>query len=94
MAKAATKPEKKVKRPTALKRDMQNEKRHERNKAFKSQVKTAIRSLKETEGSKNEELLKEKLSTVYSLMDKGVKRGVFKPNKASRTKSRLSGLSK
>lgn len=30
------------------------------------------------------------LSTLYSLMDKGVKRGVYKKNKASRSKLRIS----
>lgn len=88
MAKEEVK-EKKVKLPTALKRDIQHEKRRERNKAFKSQVKTAIRSLRETAPSEAS-IVAEKLNTVYSLMDKGVKRGVFKKNKASRTKSRLA----
>jgi small subunit ribosomal protein S20 len=87
----AAKPATKAKCPTALKRDLQNEKRRQRNKAFKSQVKTAVRALKEAEVAKQDEkALQEKLNYVYSLMDKGVKRGVFKQNKASRTKSRLS----
>lgn len=82
---------KKVKRPTALKRDMQNEKRRLRNKAFKSQVRRAVRSLNEAASQvKDEAELSEKLNKVYSLMDKGVKKGVFKRNKASRTKSRVS----
>lgn len=84
---------KKVKRPTALKRDIQNEKKRLRNKAFKSQVRTAIRNFEEIVSKGEAEAVKEKLDAVYSLMDKGVKRGVFKINKASRTKSRLAARS-
>ncbi|HRW58987.1 MAG TPA: 30S ribosomal protein S20 [Chlamydiales bacterium] len=84
---------KKPKKPTALKREIQNEKKKKNNKAFKSQVHTAMRSLKEAHGQKeNEEILKEKLSTVYSLLDKGVKKHIFKKNKAARLKSKYSSL--
>lgn len=89
MAKEAAE-KKKEKRPTALKRDDQSEKRRLRNRAFKSQVRTAIREF-ETNLEKGEaDATKASLSTVYSLMDKGVKRGVYKINKASRTKARLT----
>lgn len=93
MAKDKAEEVKKVKRPTALKRDIQNEKRRLRNKAFKSQVRTAIRQFEEILSKGEPEAVKEKLNTVYSLMDKGVKKGVFKINKASRTKSRLTARS-
>lgn len=81
---------KKEKRPTAQKRDIQNEKRRLRNRAFKSTVRTAIRSFEEAlvKGDADETRLN--LNSVYSLMDKGVKRGAFKLNKASRTKARLA----
>ncbi len=84
---------KKVKRPTALKRDIQNEKKRLRNKAFKSKVRTAIRNFEEILPKGEAEAIKEKLNAVYSMMDKGVKKGVFKINKASRTKSRLAARS-
>ena len=90
MAKDKVEEVKKVKRPTALKRDIQNEKRRLRNKAFKSQVRTAVRQFEEILPKGEPDAIKEKLNTVYSLMDKGVKKGVFKINKASRTKSRLT----
>ncbi len=80
----------KVKRPTPLKRDDQSEKRRLRNKAFKSSVRTAIRQFDESLPKGDDTLVKQNLDAVYSLMDKGVKRGVFKLNKASRTKSRLA----
>lgn len=93
MAKDKAEEVKKVKRPTALKRDIQNEKRRLRNKTFKSQVRTAIRHFEESLPKGEPDAIKEKLNTVYSLMDKGVKKGVFKINKASRTKSRLTARS-
>lgn len=89
MAKEA-KDAKKVKRPTPLKRDIQNEKRRERNKSFKSSVRTAIRSFEESLPKGDAAAIKENLNNVYSMMDKGVKRGIFKLNKASRTKARLT----
>lgn len=95
MAEAAEKKGKKgegkVKRPSALKRDLQNQKRRLRNRSHRSEVLTAIRALSASL-TKNEsaETAKEKLNLIYSLMDKGVKKGVFKANKAARTKSRLA----
>lgn len=80
----------KVKRPTPLKRDIQNEKRRLRNKAFKSSVRTAMRAFEESLPKGEEAVIKEHLDNVYSMMDKGVKRGIYKLNKASRTKSRLA----
>jgi small subunit ribosomal protein S20 len=80
-----------ARQPSALKRDIQSEKRRLRNRSYRSSVLTAVRSF-ETSLEKKEapESLKAKLNDVYSLMDKGVKKGIFKENKASRTKSRLS----
>ena len=80
-----------VRQPSALKRDIQSEKRRLRNRSYRSSVLSAVRSF-ETSLEKKEapESIKTKLNEVYSLMDKGVKKGVFKANKASRTKSRLT----
>ncbi len=80
----------KTKRPTALKRDIQNRKRRSLNKSFKNRVKSAVKSLEASLAAKETAQVKEKLNEVYSLMDKGVNRGTFKKNKASRTKSRLT----
>jgi len=79
------------KRPSALKRDLQNEKRRLRNRAYRAKVLTAIRGLEAGISEKQApEMLKQKLSSLFSLMDKGVKHGVFKVQKASRTKSRMA----
>ncbi len=83
------KAEKAKKRPTALKRDIQSAKKCMHNKTYKSKVRTAIRSLEDAI-TKKEESAKENLSLVYSLMDKGVKTGIFKLNKANRVKSRFT----
>jgi small subunit ribosomal protein S20 len=82
----AEKAKAKVKTPTPKKRELQNEKKRILNKAFRSQVNTAIKQAI----AAGSELVSGKLSTVYSLMDKGVKKGVFKKNKANRFKSRIT----
>lgn len=86
----ADKNKKKVKRPTPLKRDMQNEKRRLLNRDLKSRVKTTLRSFEEALPKGDAANVKEKLNAVYSVLDKAVKKGIFKLNKASRTKSRLT----
>lgn len=82
--------DKKVKRPTALKRDLQNEKRRLNNRMYKSRVRTAIRAFQESVEKGDEAVTTEKLNEVYSILDKCAKKGVFKVNKVSRTKSRLA----
>lgn len=89
MAKEAAK-KTKPRRPTPLKRDLQNEKRRLLNKAFKSSVRTSVRNFEESITKGDEASIKERLNDVYSMMDRGVKRGVYKLNKASRTKARLA----
>jgi small subunit ribosomal protein S20 len=85
------KDEKKTKRPSALKRDLQSEKRRLNNRSFRSSVNTAIRSLEGSISQKEDPAkIKLQLQEIYSIVDKGVKRGIFKPQKAARTKSRLS----
>lgn len=88
---AKEKKEGKVKKPSALKRDLQSEKRRLRNRSYRAEVLTSIRSFESAVTKKEApEVLKTKLNAIYSLMDKGVKSGVFKPQKAARTKSRLT----
>ena len=81
----------KSRQPSALKRDLQSKKRRSRNRSYRASVLTSIRAF---EGSLNQkepaETIKTKLNAIYSLMDKGVKRGVYKSQKAARTKSRLA----
>ena len=81
---------KKVKRPTAEKRMIQNTKKRQQNREFKSQVRTAMRRFEDALTGRHKDQAQEKINVIFSLMDKGVKKGVFKLNKASRTKSRLT----
>ena len=81
---------KKVKRATPLKRDMQNEKKRIERKGFRSRVLTAMRSFEEALSKGDATTIQSSLKLIHSLVDKGVKTGVFKLNKASRMKSRLS----
>lgn len=80
-----------TKKPSALKRDIQSEKKRLRNRSYRSSVLTAIRGLEQAITQKEgAEALKTKLNAIYSLMDRGVKKKVYKPQKAARTKSRLT----
>lgn len=84
----------KKKCPTALKRVKQSKKSNERNSSFKSRVRTAIRSFEKALSAKDKDQMQLTLKNVYSLMDKGVKHGIYKENKAARTKSRMATLQK
>ncbi len=77
--------------PSAKKRDLQSEKRRLRTRSYRAGVLTAIRNYTTSiEKKESPEVVKAKLNEVCSLMDKGVKKGVYKLNKAARTKSRLT----
>lgn len=85
------KAEGKTRQPSALKRDLQSEKRRLRNRSFRASVLTSVRALEASLSQKDSpEVVKSKLNAIYSLMDKGVKKGVYAPSKAARTKSRLT----
>lgn len=57
-----------------------------RKKAMRGSIKSVLRLVKE---NKKEEA-NNKLSEVYKAIDKAAKRGVIKPNTASRKKSRIN----
>ena len=83
-------PKKKERRPQAAKRHLQSLKRNAINRAYKSKIKTRIKALQDSLTKQDGQQAQETLKEVYSLMDKGVKKGIIKKNKASRTKSRLA----
>ncbi len=73
---------------SAQKRIQQNKKRYLRNKAVKSQTRTAIKAYVKHKGSDSEEggqLLK----AATRLIDKAASKNVFHKNKSARLKSRL-----
>ena len=84
----------KKKCPTALKRIKQSKAKKLRNASFKSKVRTAISSFEKALSAKDEQKMETALKSVYSLMDKGVKHGIYKENKAARAKSRIALLKK
>ena len=87
MANEKASEKKKTKLPTPLKRRKQDIKKALNNKIVKSKIHTARgKFTAQAEGSEGK---KELLSTLFSLIDKAAKKGVFKKNKANRLKSRL-----
>lgn len=85
-----TKSEKKEKIPTPIKRAKQNEKRRLINKSHRSTVRTAVIAFEAALKSGDSKATKACLNSVFSLMDKGVKKGIYPLNRASRTKARLT----
>lgn len=81
---------KKNKKPTAQKRHAQSARANLSNRSFKARVATSIRTFKEIASKKEKPEVQNKLSEVYGLIDKGVKKGIFKLNKARRVKSQMS----
>ncbi len=74
---------------SAKKRVLIAEANRQRNVAFKSSIKTAVKKALAlaTEGSKED--LASAISAVYKLCDKAVSKGVLHKNTAARKKSRL-----
>lgn len=70
------------------KRILTNEKSRLENKAFRSQVKTAIKKALVAKKD-NSENKSEMINSAVSLVDKAVTKGIFKANKAGREKARL-----
>ena len=75
---------------SAKKRVLIAEANRQRNVAFKSSIKTAVKKALAlaTEGSKED--LASAISAVYKLCDKAVSKGVLHRNTAARKKSRLT----
>jgi small subunit ribosomal protein S20 len=80
---------KKVKVPTAKKRIIQSKRRQLANKILKTKVKNTCKDLLSAAKEEKTALLKD----VYQIVDKAVKKGIFKENKGSRLKSRFARLS-
>ncbi|MGV8040986.1 MAG: 30S ribosomal protein S20 [Thermoanaerobaculaceae bacterium] len=75
---------------SGLKRRRQNEVRRLRNRAVRTRVRTAIKALRTAITAGDAALVKELLPRTVSVIDGGVRKGVFHKNSASRFKSRLS----
>ena len=74
---------------SAQKRILIAEANRQRNVAWKSSIKTAVKKALEA-AKTSDESVNEKLSTVYKLYDKAVSKGILHKNTAARKKSRLT----
>ena len=86
---------------SAKKRIEINSRNRLRNRSYKSSSRTLIKvviknleSYKTSKTSENKDNLQKSLNSVYSLIDKGVKKRVYHKNAAARMKSKLVKLVK
>ncbi|MCK4934223.1 MAG: 30S ribosomal protein S20 [Simkaniaceae bacterium] len=91
---AEKKVETKKKRPTAEKRMIQNEKKRMHNRSIKAKVLTHIRGVEKSAKEKDQTKVGAGICTLYSLIDKAVKTGVYNKHKAARMKSKMTLLGK
>ena len=77
---------------SSKKRVLVAERNYERNVAFKSSIKTAVKKVLVLAQAKekDQEAINAALSQAYKLCDKAVSKGIFHKNTASRKKSRLT----
>jgi len=75
---------------SALKRARQTEKRTARNRANTSQLRTALRTMRESLQKGDKAVAGETYRQTVSTLDKATKKGILHENTASRYKSRLS----
>lgn len=72
------------------KRAKQDIKKRARNKSRVSSVRTYIKKFLNLINLEKKELAEKDINKVFSQIDKGVTKGVFKKNKANRLKSKLN----
>ena len=75
---------------SAKKRVLIAQQNTERNTAFKSAIKTAVKKVLAIAVSEDQAELNTALSKVYQLCDKAVSKGILHRNTAARKKSRLT----
>ena len=73
-----------------IKRIGTNEKAHERNKAVKSQLKTAIRATKEAVAAGDKKQAAAALTLASKKLDKAASKGVIHKNQAANRKSAIA----
>lgn len=75
---------------SAKKRVKVAKRNNERNQALKSEMRTAVRAVKEAIAAKDAESANKYLAVAFKLLDKAVQRKVVHKNAAARHKRRLS----
>ena len=73
-----------------LKRIKTNAKATERNKAYKSELRTAVRATREAIAAGDKALAEQKLQHASKKLDKAVSKGVIHKNQAANRKSKLA----
>jgi len=73
-----------------IKRNKQNEKRHERNKAVKSELKTVIRKFREAAAAGEKDSAIELGRVAARKLDKAASKGVIHKNQAANRKSAIA----
>jgi len=73
-----------------IKRNKQNEKRHQRNKAVKSELKTLVRKFREAADSGDTDAALEASRVAARKLDKAVSKGVIHKNQAANRKSAMA----
>ena len=73
-----------------IKRNKQNEKAHQRNKAVKSSLKTAVRGFREAADSGDAAKANDALRAAYVKLDKAASKGVIHKNQAANRKSAMA----
>lgn len=74
---------------SAKKRVLISEANRQKNVAFKTSIKSAVKKALELATSEDKEALNAAVSRVYQLCDKAVSKGILHKNTAARKKSRL-----
>jgi len=75
---------------SAKKRVLIAEANRQRNVAFKTSIKTAMKRAMELAAGEDKEALNAAISKVYQLCDKAVVKGILHKNTAARKKSRMT----
>lgn len=76
--------------PSALKAHRQSLARKRRNKSNRSQLRTALKKFSEQAKTGKTDKAAASIASLYSIVDKGVRKGVLSKNAAARQKSRLT----
>ena len=79
-----------TKHPSAQKRHRQSVKRHARNQAIRSRVRTVVRRVRESIEARNSGEARTQLQSATRAIDKAVTKGVIHRNTAARKISRLT----
>jgi len=73
-----------------IKRNKQNEKARQRNKAVKSSLKTSVRQFREAANAGDEEKATQAMQAAYVKLDKAASKGVIHKNQAANRKSAMA----